>query len=88
MDCDYQQLFYLCDPAIHMLYVDSDFTQRSGGSSQKSRLIKLADVWRRRCPLRHENDMADCIYCRKPLTGTEPPEHVIPQSFGTFPSKP
>jgi hypothetical protein len=28
--------------------------------------------------------MAHCIYCRKPLTGTEPPEHVIPQSFGTF----
>ena len=41
---DYQQLFYLCDPAMHILYVDSDFTQRSGGSSQKSRLIKLADV--------------------------------------------
>lgn len=28
--------------------------------------------------------MAQCIYCRKQLTGTEPPEHVIPQSFGTF----
>jgi hypothetical protein len=28
--------------------------------------------------------MAECISCRKPLTGTEPPEHVIPQSFGTF----
>ena len=41
---DYQQLFYLCDPAIHVLYVDSDFTQRSGESSQKSRLIKLAGV--------------------------------------------
>jgi hypothetical protein len=41
---DYQQLFYLCDPAVHILYVDSDFTQRSGGSSQKSRLIKFADV--------------------------------------------
>ena len=28
--------------------------------------------------------MVQCIYCRKPLTGSEPPEHVIPQSFGTF----
>src|SRR5260370_6187196 len=25
-----------------------------------------------------------CIYCREPLTGAEPPEHVIPQSFGKF----
>jgi hypothetical protein len=41
---DYQQLFYLCDPAMHVLYVDNDFTQRSAGSSQKSRLIKLAGV--------------------------------------------
>lgn len=28
--------------------------------------------------------MARCIYCRQPLTGSEPPEHVIPQGFGTF----
>jgi hypothetical protein len=28
--------------------------------------------------------MAQCIYCRKVLTDSEPPEHVIPQSFGTF----
>lgn len=41
---DYQQLFYLCDPTIHMLYVDNDFTERTGGSSQQSRLLKLSDV--------------------------------------------
>jgi hypothetical protein len=41
---DYQQLFYLCDPNMHMLYVDGDFTERTGGSHQQSRLIKLADV--------------------------------------------
>src|SRR6266536_185534 len=28
--------------------------------------------------------MAQCIYCRKALTEPEPPEHVIPQGFGTF----
>lgn len=28
--------------------------------------------------------MGQCIYCRKALLGSEPPEHVIPQSFGTF----
>jgi hypothetical protein len=28
--------------------------------------------------------MGQCIYCRKPLTRAVPPEHVIPQSFGTF----
>jgi|SRR5271157_16802 len=28
--------------------------------------------------------MASCIYCRKPLVKDEPPEHVIPQGFGTF----
>lgn len=42
VDC--QQLFYLCDPSVHMLYLDGDFTARTGASSQKSRLIKLADV--------------------------------------------
>jgi hypothetical protein len=41
---DYQQLFYLCDPAMHILYIDGDFTQRTGGSSQQSRLLKLSDV--------------------------------------------
>jgi len=25
-----------------------------------------------------------CIYCREPLPSSVPPEHVIPQSFGTF----
>ncbi len=40
---DYQQLFYLCDPAIHILYVDTDFTLRTEGSSQQSRLLK--NVW-------------------------------------------
>jgi hypothetical protein len=28
--------------------------------------------------------MAQCIYCRKVLRASEPPEHVIPQGFGTF----
>jgi hypothetical protein len=41
---DYQQLFYLADPAMHVLYDDNDFMQRSGGSSQKSRLLKLPDA--------------------------------------------
>jgi hypothetical protein len=41
---DYQQLFYLSDPDIHILYVDGDFTDRTGRSRQQSRLIKLADV--------------------------------------------
>jgi hypothetical protein len=41
---DSQQLFYLCDPAMHILYVDGDFRLRTGGSSQQSRLLKLSDV--------------------------------------------
>lgn len=41
---DYQQLFYLSDPDMHILYVDGDFTARTGRSHQQSRLIKLADV--------------------------------------------
>lgn len=41
---DYQQLFYLADPAIHILYWDNDLMQRSGSSSQRSRLLKLPDV--------------------------------------------
>lgn len=41
---DPQQLFYLCDLGMHMLYVDGDFTERTGTSSQQSRLIKLGDV--------------------------------------------
>src|SRR6202007_3153079 len=28
--------------------------------------------------------MKCCIYCNQELTGSEPPEHVIPQEFGTF----
>jgi hypothetical protein len=28
--------------------------------------------------------VAQCIYCRTPLTNSEPPEHVIPQGFGKF----
>jgi hypothetical protein len=28
--------------------------------------------------------MSQCIYCRTVLRASEPPEHVIPQSFGTF----
>lgn len=42
VDC--QQLFYLCDPTIHILYADRDFTQRTNGSSQQSRLLRLSDV--------------------------------------------
>ncbi len=41
---DYQQLFYLSDPTIHILYWDNDLTQRSGASSQRSRLLKLPDI--------------------------------------------
>jgi hypothetical protein len=41
---DYQQLFYLCDPTVHILYDDGDFSVRTGNSSQKSRLLKLSDV--------------------------------------------
>lgn len=41
---DYQQLFYLADPTMHILYSDNDFVQRSGSSGQKSRLVKLSDV--------------------------------------------
>jgi hypothetical protein len=41
---DYQQLFYLADQTMHILYSDNDFVQRSGSSGQKSRLVKLADV--------------------------------------------
>lgn len=32
----------------------------------------------------YHKGMARCIYCRQPLTNSEPPEHVIPQGFGTF----
>jgi hypothetical protein len=42
VDC--QQLFYLCDPTMHVLYADGDFTQRTNGSSQQSRLLRLSDV--------------------------------------------
>jgi hypothetical protein len=41
---DVQQLFYLSDPAIHILYNDGDFSQRTNGTNQQSRLLKLADV--------------------------------------------
>lgn len=41
---DYQQLFYLCDPTVHILYTDGDFVQRTGNSTQQSRLLKLDDV--------------------------------------------
>jgi hypothetical protein len=41
---DYQQLFYLSDPTIHILYWDNDLMQRSGSSTQRSRLLKLPDV--------------------------------------------
>jgi len=41
---DYQQLFYLADPSLHILYSDNDLTQRSGSSGQRSRLVKLSDV--------------------------------------------
>lgn len=41
---DYQQLFYLADPTMHIPYWDNDFMQRSGNSVQKARLLKLSDV--------------------------------------------
>jgi hypothetical protein len=41
---DNQQLFYLCDPTVHILYLDGDFTQRTSGSNQQSRLLRLSDV--------------------------------------------
>jgi hypothetical protein len=41
---DGQQLFYLCDPDMHMLYLDGDFIERTGSSSQRSRLLKLTTV--------------------------------------------
>jgi len=41
---DRQQLFYLADPAMHILCDDNDFLRRSGGSSQKARVQMLPDV--------------------------------------------
>lgn len=41
---DPQQLFYLCEPTMHMLYRDGDFIERTGTSTQQSRLVKLKDV--------------------------------------------
>jgi hypothetical protein len=32
----------------------------------------------------YDKGMTRYIDCRQPLTGSEPPEHVIPQGFGTF----
>ena len=48
---DYQQLFYLYDPTIHILYWDNDLMQRSGSSSQRSRLLKLPDVLAKASPV-------------------------------------
>jgi hypothetical protein len=41
---DYQQLFYLAAPDMHMLFADGDFIGRTGGSRQQSRCLRLADV--------------------------------------------
>jgi len=41
---DRQQLCYLADPNIHMLYFDKDFKIRTGRSTQKEQLIDLRDV--------------------------------------------
>jgi hypothetical protein len=41
---DPQQLFYLADPKMYMLYLDSDFNHRTGVSTQRSRLMKLSDA--------------------------------------------
>ena len=48
---DYQQLFYLADPTIHILRVDNDFKQRSGGSVQMSRLLMLPDILAKASPI-------------------------------------
>lgn len=41
---DYQQLFYLADPTMHILHEDNDFTQRASASSQLSRMLRLTTV--------------------------------------------
>jgi len=48
---DYQQLFYLSDPTIHILHWDNDLIQRSGSSNQRSRLLKLPDVSAKALPV-------------------------------------
>jgi hypothetical protein len=41
---DEQQLFYLCDPGVHMLYLDSDFVTRIPETMQTAQLLNLRDL--------------------------------------------
>lgn len=41
---DSQQLFYLCDPNVHMLYLDRDFETRVEDTTQRSQLFNVKAV--------------------------------------------
>lgn len=41
---DEQQLFYLCDPSVLMLYLDRDFETRVGDTAQRSQLLNVRAV--------------------------------------------
>jgi hypothetical protein len=41
---DEQQLFYLCDPSVHMLFLDSDFLTRIPATTQASQLLNARDI--------------------------------------------
>lgn len=43
---DYQQLFYLCDPQMHLLTDDGGILKRVGRSAQKDRILLLRDFLR------------------------------------------
>jgi hypothetical protein len=41
---DFQQLFYLCDPTLHMLTDDEDIRTKCKASEQSRRIILLKEV--------------------------------------------
>jgi hypothetical protein len=41
---DCEQLLYLCDPRLHMIYLDNDFRMRTSGSSQGGQLIPFKRI--------------------------------------------
>jgi hypothetical protein len=43
---DLGQLFYLCDPSMHLLTADADFRNRTKGSSQSDRILLYSEFVR------------------------------------------
>lgn len=41
---DSEQLLYLCDPRVHIVYLDKDYVKRTIGSSQVDRLLFFGDL--------------------------------------------